>query len=214
VRERATGFTLIELLIVIGILGALAAAIVPSLLQSQAAANVELDAAQLRQHFTWLHLYRLQHDDALPAEGGHRFVLATWKVSDQTAEDLDRYFTPGARDNDARYQGLRLQLLRGERIWQDPAAWCEDDTTYAGRAKEHLKTAMQGDQALMANDNDDMWTLSNGTVNVLMSSGHVRTLGYPLLQQIHPHLPDFDVDAPLVTHGDASPIELCRKLAR
>ena len=143
-HRRSSGFTLIELLIVIGILGVLAAALLPSARQSQIAANVELDAAQLRQHFAWLQLHAARNNRGLPAAGGHRFVLATWGVTDQTAEDLDRYFTPGARDNDAHYQALRKRVLRGERVWQDLTRCSPDDTTYCGRDARHLRTAMTG----------------------------------------------------------------------
>jgi prepilin-type N-terminal cleavage/methylation domain-containing protein len=214
-RARAAGFTLIELLIVIGILGALAAVIVPLLADSRGAADVALDEMQLRQsHALWLTNYARQHNGALPPHGGHQFVLATWKDVDQTAESLDRYFTPGARDNDPRYQDLRLRLLRGEKIWQDLEQCTADDTTYCGRAKEHLKTAtLSGNEAWMANSNHDMWTLRNGTVNILLCGLQVRSLSYPMLEQLY-GLPPFDPEKPIATWGLASPIDVCRKLDR
>ena len=43
------------------------------------------------------------------------------------------------------WQDLRKRLMGGEKIWQDLQSCSPDDTSYCGRAKQHLKTANQSD---------------------------------------------------------------------
>ena len=212
-RRSPSGFTLIELMIVVAIIGVLAAVLLPAVMGGQDTANVAADEAQLRNsHAAWLEIYKSQHNRGLPSEGGHKFVLSTWKVVDQTPENFDRYFTPGARDNDAHYQELRKQLLKGEKVWQNLANCSPEDTTYCGRAKQHLKSALQsGNEALMANSNNGMWTHRNGTVNLLLASGQTRSLSYPMMQELY-GLGERDVNNPVQTWGENSPITECKKL--
>lgn len=210
--RRPSGFTLIELLIVIAILGVLAAVLLPTFGDSRALALVAADEMQLRGHGGWLTVYKAQHNGALPPQGGHKFVLSTWSVIDQTPEHLDRYYTPGARDNDTHYQELRLRLLKGEKIWQDLAACTADDTSYCGRARSELRSAEHsGKEALMANSNHGMWSHANGTVNLLLASGLIRSLSYPMLQELY-GLGERDLAHPVQTWGKDSPIPECRKL--
>lgn len=211
-RRASSGFTLIELLIVISIIGVLAAVLLPRVLESQASANSAADAMQLRTHFTWLTLYQNKHNQFLPNEGGHKFVLATWtsRIFDHTEENLDKYFTPGNKD--PHWQTQRGLMARGEDPWLDLKSVSSEDTHYAGRAKQHLRTATQGaDEAWMATDNEGMWTLVDGTVNVLFNGGNVRTYSYQDLQGRF-GLADFDKNVPVQTWGPNSPIPECQKL--
>ena len=214
-RRSPAGFTLIELLIVISIIGVLAAVLLPTILESQDAANAEADRMQMRTHYQWFTIYQQKHKRALPSEGGYRFVLSTWtsKIFDHTEENLDRYFSPGARDNDPDYRAARQQMEVGTDPWPDLASTSSLDTHYVGRAREHLRTATQGaDEAWMATDNEGVWVFNDGTVNVLFNGGTVRGYSYQDLKGRF-GLADMDKNDPIETYGPNSPIPECQKLA-
>ena len=214
-RRTQSGFTLIELLIVIGIIGLLATALLPRIMSGQDAANALADQANLRSHYAWMLDYKRKHSDALPPEGGHRFVLATWTagIFDYNPENLARFFTPGpASSNDIAYQHLLKQVKRGENPWKtlnDTDTTC---TGYVGRSKQHARSREQSEnEAWMANDNEGGWSLRDGTVNVLFNGGNVRAYSYQELKE-QLGLPDFNKDVPIQTYGENSPIEPCKKL--
>lgn len=213
--RTAPGFTRIELLIAIGILLVLVAVLLRPILDSQRLPNSVADANQLRTHHQWLELYRMKHGSQLPSAGGCRFVLATWTsgVVPHTAENFDKYFSPGARDSDGDYQRKRKLIAQGEDPWPALNDVTSVDTHYAGRAQEHLATALKGnDEALMATDNEDWWTLRDGTINILFANGDVRSLSWHVLQKQF-GLGPFDPEEPIQTWGPKSPIPECRKLA-
>lgn len=214
IQVASRGFTLIELLVVLGIIGALAAALSGVVIESQLAANQEVDRVQLRTHAAWLKLYERKHREALPREDGHRFVLSTWtsKIFHHDEEELDRYFSPGLRANDVAYRAARDQMEVGVDPWPTLAAVSSADTHYAGRAKSHIKTARRPGEVLLATDNEGGWSWQDGTVHVLLSKGIVRSYSYQDLQKRF-GLGAFDELAPVSTHGASSPIPECRKLA-
>ena len=215
-RRPPSGFTLLELLILLCILALVVAVFgcQTAAFGSQSEAFVLADSANLRWHRERLEFYRLKNKVGLPTAGGHKFVLSTWSVADHTVDSFDRYFTPGRRDNDPHYRKKRELIERGEDPWSDLKATTSLDTHYAGRALEHLQSAMSGeDEALMADDNEGVWSHADGTVNV-MSGWAVRTYSFLDLKELGFVQGDFDKDRPIETTGPNSPIPECRKLAR
>lgn len=178
-RIRAAGFTLIELLIVVSIVGLLAAAFLPDLLAGRETANIAADSKNLQQHYQWLEIYKgPQKVGHLPTEGGHKFLLDGWvkQVIEHTPENLERFFTPGLREEDPHYIELRKRVLNKEPIWTSLREVGPEDTHYAARAKEHIKGMSSGNEAWAANDNEGGWAFPGGTVNVLYGNGSVRQL--------------------------------------
>lgn len=215
-RRTQSGFTLIELLIVIGIIGVLAAALLPQLMQGQDAANALADQQNLRTHYQWMLDYKRKHSDMLPSEAGYKFVMSTWTAGgyDHTPENLDRFFTPGpAKTNDPQYASL-LKMIKSDPklVWPDLASTSTLDTHYVGRAKAHFRTRENGaDEAWMADDNENGYNLRDGTINVLFYGSTVRTYSYQELKEQH-GLGDMSNDAPVPTWGPNSPIAPCQKL--
>ena len=212
-RRLQSGFTRIELLIVITIIGVLAVVLVPDLLAGRDQANALADQQNLRRHFQWLTIYSNKLK-GLPAEDGHKFVLATWakEVIEHTEENFDAFFTPGSRESDPTWIDLRKAVQRGEKIWTDLKSTNSQDTQYAGRAKEHMRTREQSaEEAWMANDNEGVWSLRDGTVNILFNGGNVRGYSYQQLQELY-SLGPMDKNVPVQTWGPNSPIPFCQKL--
>jgi hypothetical protein len=63
----------------------------------------------------------------------------------------------------------------------------------------------------MADDNEGGWIHRDGTVNLLMSDGNVRTLSYQQMRERFA-LGEFNKEQPLATFGSNSPITECQKL--
>lgn len=216
--RRNSGCPTIERWIVISVVGALAACAVSPAIEARWSANVALDQANLRHQYEWLLTYRFKMA-RLPEAGGSRFVLTSWTsgIVEHTVENLDRFFTPGSREQDPSYLAFRAQVLKGEDPFPSLNEVDSSCTHYAGRRAP--QTGRRGEtsrddeagQAWMANDNEGVWRLANGTVNILMNNGAVRSYSYAELVE-KCGLPPLDEALPIATWGVNSPLDECRGL--
>ena len=204
---------LAEVAVVLALFGLLWIALLPDVLNSSPGSFVVMDGANLRHQGMWLEDYRRRHG-RLPRQGGHKLLLSLWVEGciARSADNLDRFFTPGRREKDERWLELRGKLRNGDPVWNDIEETSSADTSYAARATEHLKSAATMGAALAATDNEnDRWVFEQGCINVLYAGVRVRSYwlqdlvdsyGWPGLQKVFP------------TYGPASPDAELRKLAR
>ena len=139
-RESESGFSSFELCVLAIALATAGACVMPATQAARVSADAVADRAQLRTHYTWLQLYQMKHKRAVPNHGGFKFVLSTWtsKVFDHTGENLDRFFSPGARDNDPDYRSAQECLDNGEDPWPDIHSVLSTDTHYVGRGRRSV----------------------------------------------------------------------------
>ncbi|MFY9343975.1 MAG: hypothetical protein WAT39_15910 [Planctomycetota bacterium] len=212
-RRTRGWLPVVEVLIGAALVGVACPVLVPRVIDSPGQANAFADAAQLHTHAAWLEIFRQKHGGAPPDAGGHQFVLSTWtaRIFDHDADAIDRYFTPGSTD--PVWRERREAMWRGEDPWPDLSRVTSADTHYAGRASAAPPTATQADEAWVADDNENGWSLRDGAINILLSTGKVRTYSYQDLERLFGVGP-FDHSRPVLTHGPDSPIPECRNLAR
>jgi prepilin-type N-terminal cleavage/methylation domain-containing protein/prepilin-type processing-associated H-X9-DG protein len=212
-NQTQKGFTLIELLVVIGIIGLLAATLLPAIFGGKLTADIAADQGQLTRHYAWLTEYQHRFK-SFPTEGGHKFVLDTWckNIAEHSDQNLAFYFNPRTRVA-GRYQELRK--LDVDTVFTDLRSVTSDDTDYAGRAKKNINGNMvSGKEAWMADDNELGWAFPNGSINVLYGDGHVRELTYEVdlkdkfgLGPIDPNGAPFQTWGPSSLHPDLQKLD-------
>jgi prepilin-type N-terminal cleavage/methylation domain-containing protein len=210
-RIASAGFTLIELLVVIGIIGLLAVALLPRIFEGQLAGEILADSRNLAWHYESLHTtYKLRNFTA-PKEGGHKFVLSPWVYGacEHTQENRDRYFTPSLMQVDPYYGDLAKEDPR--KIWRSFDDITSEDTHYAGRAQKYYRNMWSGHEALMANDNEMGPSFADGTINILMGGGSVRT--WYKEKELKEFWDDNDPDFELQV-GPDSPVDILQKLRK
>jgi len=212
-RQSEAGFTVLEWCVLVVAVAVMAACAMPVTVAAKQQANVVMDQMQMRQHYTWLEAYRRMHRGGLPNVGGHKFVMSTWvaRIFDHTPENLDAFFTPGARESDPDFRAQRSLLERGEDPWPELAATTSTDTHYVGRGEQFLRTARRNaSQPLMATDNEGRWVFADGSLNILFNGGNVRSYSYKDLEQRFGLGPM--TEHPVRTWGRNSPIPECQYL--
>ncbi|MHC4078196.1 MAG: type II secretion system protein [Planctomycetota bacterium] len=168
------GFTLIELLVVMTIIALLATALLAGIPLVLDMSNKTADSQNLKWHYMALRAYK-QKFGHYPTQDGHKFVLAPWVegVVSRTYANRDRYFSP-TQSQDPRW--IELQEQEPDEIWRSFDAVTSEDTSYAGRARQHNRTVGDKNQAMVASDNEHGNHYEDGTILVLLSDGDVRSL--------------------------------------
>ena len=82
------GFTLVEILIVVVILGILAAIVIPQFTEASTEAKMSSLCTDLQTVRSQIELYKVQHNDDFPGDGGATFVQALTGGTD-IAGDVD-----------------------------------------------------------------------------------------------------------------------------
>jgi len=200
---------------VIGIIGLLAATLLPAILGAKESTNISVDQMQLRKHHYWIELYRTKYK-SYPREGGCKFVLDTWVrpgVVEHTEQNFAFYFNPRTRAENDTFNELSKGDL--DKLWSDLAQVNSQDTDYAGRAKEWKKDlADSGREAMMADDNEDGLSFRDGTINVLFGDGSVKELHYEDDIMKKYGLGPLDPAKPVPTCGKSSPVPELQKLEK
>jgi general secretion pathway protein G len=100
--QAKRGFTLVEILIVVVILGILAAIVIPQFTQASTEAKTSSLASDLQSLRSQIQLYKVQHNDVAPGNGGQTFddqMLLTTDVDGV----LNTSTTPKVRAGDFKY---------------------------------------------------------------------------------------------------------------
>lgn len=84
-----SGFTLIEILVVVVLLGILAAVVVPHISGAGTESRTSALATNLRRVRTQIELYKLQHNEQLPAAAGDASADFLRRMTTQTDADGD-----------------------------------------------------------------------------------------------------------------------------
>jgi general secretion pathway protein G len=131
-RNRNTkGFTLVEILIVVIILGILAAIVIPQFTNASTDARKNSLTSQLQTIRSQLELYKLQHNDNLPAFAGATADLQWEQMTSQT--DVNGSTTATTKDFGPYLQQTPVNPLNSQMMVEkgvvDPAATGHPATT-------------------------------------------------------------------------------------
>ncbi len=119
-RAKRSGFTLIEVLLVVAILGVIAAAVIPSLLNRQKGAYEQQTRTNIKNLQPILTLYALDHDGQYPS-GGREVLNSLTSQSDFKGKKVGPYmdFTPKDAWGEELYYEYPTSKGKGDK----PAIW-------------------------------------------------------------------------------------------
>ncbi len=213
-RGVRAGFTLLEMMVVIGIIGVLAAFLIPNIQDAMANATVAAEQGNMREVNNWLTMYKNNNKQAWPMESGQKFVLKLWKsgVCERSEKNAKRFFSAG--ENYAEYMAIMGFSADEIDVVEYLSDWDAVEPGYINYAafdpqgdpslRRKLKTA-PGSVTILANA-----TFAHRNAIVYMTAdGEVRTLN---IQELLDEgvITEDDVTSGIVPVGASSPIEELR----
>ena len=208
--RRSRGFTLIELLVVMAILALLAAALLPPIGDSYAAATSSACQLNLRKIYHHLTRYRTKRG-RFPTKPGAKFLLSIWTdgVCHHTEPNRDMFFCPAVEDPLVIDEIKKTPI---DDLWPRLDDITSTDTHYAGRntADRSLSRRLLNDrECLVADDNED-GSNHRDHVNCLMGGGQVKTI--ERLDLVQGDVITKDVET--IPVGDGSPVGILRQVRK
>jgi prepilin-type N-terminal cleavage/methylation domain-containing protein len=197
-RGSTKGFTLVELMVVIAIIAAIIALVLPTLMRGKDQANATLCQAHLSEIGKSLLLFKTQRDH-YPKESGIRFFLAPWnrKVLEKDPKNAKIYVCPGDENLLQRIEGDYGIVAQELEDWE---YFSSDYTSYAGRDQKRFPIDFNNptSQLIVCDDDEDLPNHPS-QINVLFMSGAVDRV---LLDELE--------EGEEFILGEDSPLELFR----
>lgn len=214
VRGVRAGFTLLEMMVVIGIIGVLAAFLIPNIQDAMAQASVTAEEANMREMNTWMTMYKNSNNQAWPTESGQKFLLSVWKtgVCERSEKNAKRFFSAG--ENYTEYMAIMGYSPDDINVIEYLSDWDAIEPGYINYAgfdpqgdpamRRRLKTA-PGSVTIMANAS----FAHRNAIVYMTADGETKVLN---IQELLDEgvLTEDDILSGVVPVGASSPIEELR----
>lgn len=200
------GFTLIELLAVILIIGILATALTPMVIEALDQAEVTACSRNLQKIHGGILIYKTKYGK-LPRKSGVKYFaeLYSMRALENTKTNAELLTCPGVDQG-----GLSIADYPWEEWWTDLEMVDGSYSAYAGRdCKNHPLRKLSGNEPLVCCDNDGSGNHSTAT-NVLYGDGSVQAFELMDLIENQGILTEDDDYVPV---GPDSPIEALQKIS-
>lgn len=210
-RGVRAGFTLLEMMVVIGIIGVLAAFLIPNIQDAMSNASVAAEQGNMREVYNWMAIYKNNNKQSWPTESGQKFLLQLWKkgTCERSEKNAKRFFSAAENYGDhMANRGLSPDdmdvidyLSDWDAIGPGYINYAAFDPQGEPTLRRKLKTA-PGSVTILANA-----TFSHRNAIVYMTAdGEVRSLN---IQELLDEgiLTEEDIASGIVPVGMSSPIE-------